>query len=234
MNANVKRALAVAAVPLVVAALTVALVPAARSRVWGLYTHLRGRQSVESMLASIGPAARARLPGLAPGDTVTLVAFKREKRIDVLAQAGSGVPRVLKSYPILAASGGPGPKTREGDNQVPEGLYHVESLNPNSAFHLALRLDYPSGEDIAAAKAEGRNPATLGGDIMIHGSAASVGCLALGDEAIEEVFTLAADAGLDHVRVVILPHDLRAEPATDPRPWVAARYAQLRAILSAP
>ena len=121
-----------------------------------------------------------------------------------------GKPSVLiKSYPILAASGGPGPKTREGDNQVPEGLYHVESLNPNSAFHLALRLDYPNDDDRRVAKEEGRDVSTLGGDIMIHGKSASIGCLAMGDEAVEEIFTLAADAGVQHLEVFIAPFDLR-------------------------
>ncbi|HZW06504.1 MAG TPA: L,D-transpeptidase family protein [Phycisphaerales bacterium] len=227
---NARRVLIVSTTVLAVT-LAVAAVPAARTRAWGIYTRLRGRQTVDSVLASVGPAARARLPGMNPADTITLVAFKREKRLDVFAGAEGETPRLLKSYPILAASGGPGPKTREGDNQVPEGVYSVTSLNPNSAFHLALRLDYPNDDDLAAAKAEGRDLATLGGDIMIHGKAASIGCLAMGDAAVEELFVLAADIGPGRLRVLILPHDPRSAPLTDPRPWVAARYARLLNLL---
>lgn len=216
---------------LLATALVAVTVPSARARARGFYTRLRGRQTTESVLASIGPAARVRLPGLKVGDTVMLVAFKQEKRLDVFAGADAGKPRLLKTYPILAASGGPGPKTRKGDKQVPEGVYRVVSLNPNSAFHLAMRLDYPNGDDVAAARTEGRDPAGLGGDIMIHGKSASIGCLAMGDEAIEELFVLAADAGLDRISVLILPHDPRSGPLSDQRPWVAARYKQLMSLL---
>lgn len=234
MKTRAKRVLVYAAVCLLLGALVVAVVPPVRARAWGVFTRLRGRQSVESVLASIGPAARARLPGLKTGEVVTLVAFKREKRLEVYAGAGPSRPRLLKSYSILAASGGPGPKTRDGDNQVPEGVYGVASLNPNSAFHLAIRVDYPNADDMAAAKAEGRDPGTLGGDIMIHGKAASIGCLAMGDEAIEELFVLVADAGVERVRILILPQDLRGGAVSDPRAWVVERYRKLAAVLPEP
>lgn len=74
----------------------------------------------------------------------------------------------IKSYPILAASGSIGPKLRESDMQVPEGVYQIESLNPNSQFHLSLRVNYPNEFDREQARIDGR--AQLGGDIMIHGS----------------------------------------------------------------
>jgi hypothetical protein len=61
----------------------------------------------------------------------------------------------LKTYPILAGSGTLGPKLVEGDGQVPEGLYRVESLNPNSSFHLALRVNYPNEFDRAKGKLDG-------------------------------------------------------------------------------
>jgi murein L,D-transpeptidase YafK len=137
---------------------------------------------------------------------------------------------LLKTYPILAASGTAGPKTREGDRQVPEGEYEIESLNPNSLYHLALRLNYPNEDDVEAAKSEGRTG--LGGDIMIHGSDASVGCLAMGDPAIEELFVLVADTGLDKVSVLIAPWDFSRRPAPeDKREWVRNRYRTLRFML---
>ena len=69
-------------------------------------------------------------------------------------------------YPILAASGVLGPKLREGDKQVPEGIYGAEALNPNSKFHLSIRLNYPNTFDRRMAQSDGRTQ--LGGDIMIH------------------------------------------------------------------
>ena len=74
----------------------------------------------------------------------------------------------LARYPIRAASGALGPKLREGDRQVPEGVYDIESLNPNSRFHVALRVGYPNAFDRQMAGREGRT--ALGGDIMIRAS----------------------------------------------------------------
>ena len=129
----------------------------------------------------------------------------------------SNAPRQLafvRSYPILAASGRLGPKLRQGDKQVPEGLYRIESLNPNSRFHLALRVDYPNAFDRRLAARDRRTD--LGGDIMIHGGAASIGCLAMGDEAAEDLFALVAEVGKENIDVVLSPVDFREQtlPAT--------------------
>ena len=116
---------------------------------------------------------------------------------------------------------------------MPEGIYRVEALNPNSRFHLSLRLDYPNGLDRRHAAADGRN--ALGGDIMIHGTAASIGCLAVGNDAAEDLFVLAAWVGADKLRVVISPTDFRepgaAEPVLD-LPWASELYALLRGELA--
>ncbi len=72
--------------------------------------------------------------------------LKQERRVELYAQnsVAESSWRFIRSYPILAASGHLGPKLREGDWQVPEGIYAVESLNPNSHYHLALHVDYPT------------------------------------------------------------------------------------------
>lgn len=179
---------------------------------------------------------RSREVGLDyPPARVRLLGLKAEKRLEVHAAAADGAWRPLASYAVLAASGGPGPKLREGDGQVPEGLYRIALLNPNSRFHVSLRLDYPNDEDRAQGRRDGREH--LGGDIMIHGGAASIGCLALGDPAIEEVFTLAARVGIAQVDALILPHDLRRDPAFPPGgpAWMAGRYqAMLVAVQALP
>jgi murein L,D-transpeptidase YafK len=139
----------------------------------------------------------------------------------------------IRSYPIQAASGTLGPKLRQGDYQVPEGLYNVESFNPNSRFHLALRVGYPNREDRRRAVVDGRT--TLGGDIMIHGGDASIGCLAMGDPAIEELFVLTADVGRARTRIILAPQDLRVRPAvllpTGTPAWTDELYAELRRAL---
>ena len=89
-----------------------------------------------------------------PPRSVTLIGMKQERRLEVYAAGTNADFRFIRSYPVLAASGKPGPKLREGDLQVPEGLYRVEALNPNSAFHLSLRLNYPNEDDRARAKVE--------------------------------------------------------------------------------
>jgi murein L,D-transpeptidase YafK len=172
-----------------------------------------------------------------PPERFVIAAFKLERELHLLA-AGPGQPvAFVKPYPILAASGGLGPKLREGDRQVPEGIYGIESLNPNSRFHLALRVDYPNMDDRARAARDGRMQ--LGGDIMIHGNAVSVGCLAIGDAAAEELFVLAAETGCDNARVVIAPVDFRRRQLptdfTPPVAWTAELYGQLeRAVMSLP
>jgi murein L,D-transpeptidase YafK len=92
-------------------------------------------------------------------------------------------------YSILAESGRLGPKRREGDLQVPEGFYQVDLFNPNSQFHLSLRINYPNEADRKKS-----DPISPGSDIYIHGDRRSTGCLAMGDDAIEEIYVLAQDA----------------------------------------
>lgn len=197
-----------------------------------------GRRTVEDRLQEF-LAARYRLrtkcdhAGVSfPPSRVVLLGLKDERRMEVYAGTDPAALRRVADYPILAASGGLGPKLREGDRQVPEGVYALESLNPNSRFHVALRVGYPNDLDRAAARRDGRT--ALGGDIMIHGGAASVGCLAMGDSAAEELFVLAAGAGVENVTVVLSPVDLRARPlpAELGGSADAERYSVLRSELA--
>ncbi|HZJ55627.1 MAG TPA: L,D-transpeptidase family protein [Myxococcaceae bacterium] len=140
-----------------------------------------------------------------PG-ALLLRVFKEERLLEVWAAAAAEEPFVhLGDHPVCASSGGPGPKARVGDGQVPEGLYRVTGVNPWSRYHLSLRLDYPNAADRA------RNPAVplraLGGEIFIHGSCVTIGCIPIGDEAIEEVYLAALDvrARGGEVSVLVLP-----------------------------
>jgi murein L,D-transpeptidase YafK len=143
----------------------------------------RGR--VEASVRSLFAAAAVPYPPAA----LLLRAFKREGELELWAARGAGQRYArLKSWPICARSGSLGPKRREGDGQVPEGFYRISALNPWSSYHLSLRVDYPNRAD----RILGRRP--LGGDIFIHGKCVTIGCLPLGDAAIEELYVIAADA----------------------------------------
>lgn len=200
-----------------------------------------GEHTVESRLAEFGSRSRARwrpffqAAGVSyPPAFVTLAAFKRERRIDVYAGTSPWDLTLLRRLPMTAASGGPGPKLREGDRQVPEGFYEIDLLNPNSLYHVALHVAYPNAFDERMAEHDRRR--NLGGQIMIHGDAVSIGCIAVGDQGAEDLFTLAADSGLTRVSVLIAPRDFRrtGEHETLPGqpPWVRGLYADLDQRLS--
>ncbi len=165
-----------------------------------------------------------------PPRRVTLAAFKEENLVEVWGANSKGPYKRLAVYPVLAASGVAGPKRREGDRQVPEGFYRITALNSASQFHLSLRVNYPNAEDIAHRTVP---RADMGGDIYVHGGAASIGCLALGDPAIEEIFCLVARANPAERRIVIAPRDLRAArqiPETSD-PWLQDLYQRLEKAL---
>jgi len=166
--------------------------------------------------------------------SLALLAFKQEKRLELWAQRGSAwLP--VKSYPILAASGKAGPKLRGGDKQVPEGIYQIAFLNPNSSFHLALKLNYPNAFDQQKAASDKRDLKTLGGEICIHGWEVSVGCIAVGNIAIEELYFMAERIGAENVKIVIAPNDLRRSPpiTRTPLPWLNELHGTLQRELQA-
>jgi murein L,D-transpeptidase YafK len=158
-----------------------------------------------------------------------LLVLKKENVLQVYAPNDRGSLMRMISYPIMAASGESGPKLREGDCQVPEGIYKIVFLNANSLYHLSMRLDYPNSFDRKMAETDNRT--NLGGDIMIHGSNVSVGCIAMGDEVSEDLFLMAADVGIENVRVVIAPCDFRkstpvALPQNSPK-WTGELYRSI-------
>lgn len=196
--------------------------------------------TVAERLEQCGPAARQRMgPWFVqaavayPPAEVTLIGLKDSRVLEVWARPQGGQFSHVLSYAILGASGGPGPKLRQGDRQVPEGLYGIELLNPNSRYHISLRIGYPNADDRRRAQAEGRT--NLGGDIMIHGGSGSVGCLAMGDEASEDLFVLAADVGIRNVSVILAPTDFRwgQLPANYDGlpPWTPELYAQIKTAM---
>lgn len=199
-----------------------------------------GPKTVEDRLREYGEAARVRLaPAFKkaeisyPPKELVMVAIKDQKVLELYAARTNGTFQFVKEYPILKASGVTGPKLREGDKQVPEGIYDIEWLNPNSSYHLSMRIGYPNASDRAHAAEEGR--VKLGGDIMIHGTNLSSGCLAMGDLVAEDLFVLVADTGRTNTRIILTPVDFRngatVTLTTNLPPWTGALYQDIQTAL---
>src|SRR3954464_12959135 len=120
--------------------------------------------------------------------------FKEEAELEVWKQDTTGRFAILKTYPICRWSGDLGPKLREGDRQAPEGFYRItpELMNPHSNYYLSINTGFPNSFD----KANGR----AGSLLMIHGDCWSVGCFAMTDEQISEIYALARDSFLGERR----------------------------------
>lgn len=130
--------------------------------------------------------------------------FKREQELEVwVREIGAGEYTLVRTYPVCETSGQLGPKRRQGDRQIPEGFYTIDIFNPQSRFHLSMRVDYPNAVD----RVRGHG-GPLGGDIYIHGGCTTIGCVPVTDSYIEEVYLLAAsarDAGQHRIPVHIFP-----------------------------
>ena len=177
------------------------------------------KQTVDSVVSRLekpvsdrlGP--RFRFAGAQwPPQAATLLAIKETRTLELWVSS-EGRWLHIRDYPIRGLSGHPGPKLFEGDRQVPEGRYNVVGLNPNSTFHLSMKLGYPNAFDREMAALDGRK--RLGGDIYIHGRDVSKGCLAMGDRAVEELFVMTALVGKEKVDVIIAPRDFRVYPPGD-------------------
>jgi len=185
-------------------------------------------------MARVEPDLRAAVAeaGLPWGAPVFLRLFKREGELEVWLESAPGAPFTLfRTYPVCAASGRLGPKTREGDGQAPEGFYKVPpgAMNPNSSYFLSFNLGYPNAHDRARG--------WTGSYLMVHGDCVSVGCYAMAkrflpvgadrNDPISEIWTLmtaAFRAGQPSVAVHAFPFRMtqaamgRVAPS---HPWAA-------------
>jgi murein L,D-transpeptidase YafK len=177
-------------------------------------------------------AAHARIDGalakkgLSFGSSVYVRIFKEEAELEVWLQHGARY-ELFKTYPICAESGTLGPKEREGDEQSPEGFYSVTAskLNPRSNYHLAFDIGYPNAYD--------RSLGRTGSFIMVHGNCVSIGCFAMTDPGIEEIYLLAEAAlakGQRAFEVHVFPFRMTAE---NTRQHASSRWAPFWSELKA-
>ncbi len=139
-------------------------------------------------------------------------AFKQDEVVEIwLKSKSSSEFKLFKTYSICSSSGVLGPKRKQGDGQVPEGFYQIAVFNPYSSYHLSLGINYPNASDKLIGKGN------LGGDIMIHGSCVTIGCIPLTDTYIKEVYVLAVEArnnGQQNIPVHIFPTRLNEKGMT--------------------
>lgn len=133
--------------------------------------------------------------------------FKETRELELWLNAGKQW-KLFRTYPIAAMSGELGPKLKEGDGQAPEGFYSVNkpSLNPGSTFHLSFNIGYPNAYD--------QHHGRTGSFIMVHGNEVSIGCFAMTDPVIEEIYIIVEAAlgqGQDEVPVHAFPFRMISE-----------------------
>jgi len=161
-----------------------------------------------------------------PARRIFIRIFKRERSLELWGQRPEGSYRLVRTYPVCAASGTLGPKRRLGDEQVPEGFYRVTTMSPWTRFHAALGIDYPN----AADRVLGYRPA-LGKAILIHGKCVSIGCVAIEDGPASELFLAAFEAqrrGQRDIPVHIFPTRLDGPGLV----WLRQSFAHRPALLS--
>ncbi len=133
-----------------------------------------------------------------------LRAFKKEQKLEVwIKENGKEQFAFLHTYDFCTTSGTLGPKRREGDLQIPEGLYQINHFNPQSNFYLSLGLNYPNASDKILSHAT-----KPGGSIYIHGNCVTIGCIPITDDKIKELYVLAVEArtnGQEKIPVHIFP-----------------------------
>jgi len=190
-----------------------------RSIYMPLFYTIKGKETVDSRIEQIQEEVRNRLAGklnkagyvVGYPKELILAAFKEEQILQVYAKDNNGVT-LITQYPFTAYSGKLGPKLIEGDRQIPEGVYNVEYLNPNSSYYLSIKVSFPNEFDKSKTTLT-KTTSDLGGDIFIHGKAVTIGCIPIGDQAIEEVFVLVHKAMNNNVKVIISPRDFRIHPS---------------------
>ncbi len=165
--------------------------------------HANSGQATERVRGSLELELSAR--GLSFGDPIFIRVFKEPGVLEVWVEGGEGHFELFKSYEICSFSGELGPKLRSGDIQSPEGFYFVtlSRLAPWSRYHLAFNIGYPNAYD--------RFHQRTGDSIMIHGDCVSIGCYAMTDAGIEEIYALthaALSSEQPFVRVHIFPFRL--------------------------
>ncbi len=178
---------------------------------------------------------KLRLAGIQPERFDLYVrAFKKEESVEVWAKNRTdNMYTLIETYPFCSNVGDPGPKRQQGDNQIPEGFYNFSLFNPNSNYHLSLKVSYPNKSDSLLSKHK-----DLGGQIFVHGGCLTIGCIPITDDKIEELYVmsvLAKDNGQLDIPIHIFPNRMnyanyKALLARYPDPELRIFWTNLRPV----
>jgi murein L,D-transpeptidase YafK len=164
-----------------------------------------------------------------PAKIIYIRSFKYDGQLEVWVKNDRKEAfKLFKTYKVCAMAGTLGPKRMAGDYQVPEGFYYINEFNPNSNYHLSLGLNYPNQSDRILS--DSLRP---GGDIYIHGSCVTVGCIPMTDEMIDEIYIIAAyakAAGEDYIPVHIYPVRYNIKKSADYLAYLSKSDKQLKSF----
>jgi murein L,D-transpeptidase YafK len=182
-------------------ALSIELKDAAPDRVERQRAAATGRLPLPGTPDVAKTAERLAEKGFANGAQMFIRIFKSESELEVWLEK-NGRFEHFATYPICHWSGTLGPKQREGDKQTPEGFYTITSrqLHHVGRWPRSLNLGFPNAFD----QAMGRS----GSYILVHGGCSSVGCFAMTNPVIGEIYDLAAAAlrgGQRHIPAHVFP-----------------------------
>jgi murein L,D-transpeptidase YafK len=165
-----------------------------------------------------------------PARYIYIRSFKYDSELEVWVKYQKNESfKLFKTYKVCALAGTLGPKRLQGDFQVPEGFYYVNEFNPKSMYHLSLGLNYPNASDKVLSDAH-----QPGGDIYIHGSCVTTGCIPITDNQIEDLYILAAHAineGQDFIPVHIFPIRFDVKRSVDYLNNYARNYPEYRSFV---
>lgn len=179
-------------------------------------TSSRSKQAIKRVQPKLEKSLKKQ--GMKFGDPIFIRIFKKEHLLELFVKKSRKF-ELFKKYPVCYFSGELGPKLRVGDEQSPEGFYYVtpQRMNPYSSFHLSFNIGYPNTYD--------RSHGRTGSALMVHGNCVSIGCYAMTDPIIEEIYALADAAlrnGQSFFRVHIFPFIMTEDNLRDHResPWL--------------
>jgi murein L,D-transpeptidase YafK len=164
-----------------------------------------------------------------PAKYLYIRSFKYDGELEVWVKNERKDPyKLFKTYKVCALAGSLGPKRMQGDYQVPEGFYYINEFNPNSNYYLSLGINYPNASDKILS--DSLHP---GGDIYIHGSCVTVGCIPVTDKQIDEIYILSAFAknnGQDFIPVHIYPVRYKNKRSAEYLSTITRADAQLKSF----
>lgn len=193
--------------PSVAAAVSIELKDVAPDRIERQRNYAKGGLPLPNTPEVGRTAARLAEKGVAAGDPVMIRVFKASSELELWVEK-DGVYVHFATYPICHWSGTLGPKQAEGDKQTPEGFYTVTNrqLHRLGRWTRALNLGFPNTFDQGMARS--------GSYILIHGGCSSVGCFAMTNPVMAEIYQLASAAlykGQQHIPVHVFPFRMTDE-----------------------